>query len=340
MTKHFPRPIRVFLACCTIALVVRQILWSQHLQGCWEEAGREKKAAGGGNGRPQASKVQQYRVDSSPQITTSPISKRRFVATVTSMPDAFDRRALFFDTWKKAWPDFHIFPTYSFKNHANLMGYALLAVNVLAMQKAMEFSNATGENFDYLIILEDDALPFVDTTWPADLDKALDDLEAKGGGGLYLGCHAVYSWERQKLISQNGSIGSAVASIVWAYGSYAWMIPRKSLDKLYEYFATTLQNKVGMWDGASDTSAHSFFRDMNVSHYAAVPLLVDHQSRGSSKTFVGTEMDGATKSWYTFEGHRDWWNFEDSIGIFQPSGLPRMNNKGETWTDRQKKRRK
>lgn len=244
------------------------------------------------------------------KITISPTSGRRFLAMVTSFTGSQERRIKFFRAWHGVWPELAIVTEYSYLNHYDLQGYAILSANVIGMYRALVFAEESHQEFDYFLVFEDDAIPFQNTSWPTksagnsnlnnDLDHMLDEIEAEDGGALYLGCHHAKSVDRDRLIDNNGEINASVALLNHAWGAYAWIISRKHLRALQQKYAGVLQGKKGR-DGTTDKDNHIFFLERRVKEFISVPLLVDHQSFGESLTWKRAKR----REW---EGRRDWWN--------------------------------
>ena len=94
-----------------------------------------------------------------------------------SNKDTTNRKARFFREWQRAWPGLKIEPQISVLNHPSLRGYGLFVAYYSCLYEAWHENDI----YDYLIIFEDDAIPFDGTTWPSrstnDLDSRLDDFE-------------------------------------------------------------------------------------------------------------------------------------------------------------------
>ena len=202
---------------------------------------------------------------------------------------------------------------YSYLNHYALQGYAILSANVIGMYKALVFAQSIDQDFDFFIVFEDDAMPFANTSWPTkanadwnDLDQMLDEVEAENGGGLFLGCHHVESFDRDRLIDNNGKINSSISSLTHAWGAYAWVISRRHLPSLQKEYADVLRQKKDR-TGTPDNNNHFFFQTRKIKEFVSVPLLVDHQSCGDSLTWKGAKVP-IKRAW---EGRRDWWNCQD-----------------------------
>ena len=98
------------------------------------------------------------------------------------MPLDQSRREIFYRAWRQSWPELNIVMEPTFWNHPKLQGLGILAANLIGMSKALDHE----EKFDYLIIFEDDVIPFANTTWPTDeqkygqndLDHMLDKIES------------------------------------------------------------------------------------------------------------------------------------------------------------------
>eukprot|EP00397_Hematodinium_sp_SG-2012_P051606 GEMP01060551.1.p1 GENE.GEMP01060551.1~~GEMP01060551.1.p1 ORF type:complete len:247 (+),score=57.05 GEMP01060551.1:297-1037(+) len=143
---------------------------------------------------------------------------RRFVAVVvTTPPGAGDellvgphgRMSTFLDRWKHAWPTVRFHVQIGVQNSPTVQGYGVLSAFTTAIRKLLLSASGSSltepygaTEFDYLLLFEDDALPFAGTTWPnvADnnFDVQLDQLEAKNGSGMLLGCHSVKGFDREK----------------------------------------------------------------------------------------------------------------------------------------------
>ena len=188
-----------------------------------------------------------------------------------------------------------------------MQGYAILSANVIGMYRALVFTEAAHQDFDYFLVFEDDAVPFANTSWPTkansdwnDLDQMLTEMESKDGGALYLGCHHAKSVDRDRLIDNNGKINSSIAILSHAWGAYAWIISKRHLSSLQQEYARVLEGKRGR-NGTTDNNNHYFFSERQIKEFISVPLLVDHQSFGKSLTWKNAKK----REW---EGHRDWWN--------------------------------
>ena len=259
-------------------------------------------------------------------ITSSISSGLRYTAGVVTLGDS--KLDSFVSAWSSAWPGLRVGAVHSFLNSRQLQGYGILASMCELLRKA----NLQREEYDYLLLFEDDAKPFHGTIWPKNLDKVAAQLAQVHGGGICLGCHNV------RPRNLNDKPRDLISQVQGAWGAYAWMIPSGMVPCLEAIFRRRLfakVDKVGapdniIWDmlrgsiepgegplkmGNEDEKLFNA-RDICGDQVAGVkskvrrgficnPLLVDHHApAGDSKTWHGIRRKN-------FEGNPEWWTHVD-----------------------------
>lgn len=208
-----------------------------------------------------------------------------------------ERLGVFREKWRKAWPELDIPEFYTFYNSPKLRGYGCLAAAVQVLQNAL----MSPDEFDYLLLFEDDAVPFENTTWPNkpgnDLERRLEQLEQVDGTALLLGGHTFKQYDVKKTRAVAAREGGGIVRVGAAWGSYGMIFRRKYLVQYLKLFSDALKEKVTSKSGSTDTVWYG--TEMGRHMYASVPLLVDHHP-GYSRTWNRMRK----RSW---EGHREWW---------------------------------
>eukprot|EP00963_Diacronema_lutheri_P000035 scaffold1_cov375-Pavlova_lutheri.AAC.35 len=236
-------------------------------------------------------------------------SGRRFLAAVVTLDSSSKLRGRsgrlykFAKAWHKSWPGLHFKRQAGFINHPALMSYGLLASFHAIFADAIDYSG----KFDYLLVFEDDALPFAKVTWPPirnnDLEKRLDLLEKANGGGLVLGGHRFQGYNKTNIKENVQGITQGFNG----YGSYAFVVPWKVVRVFKDTFHKSLmkkRNSRGVADGRLWTALKTSKGKLNTTGgYISIPLMVDHD-HGFSQTWRSVKRR-------RFEGHRKFWKFKD-----------------------------
>lgn len=236
----------------------------------------------------------------------SKASNRRFLAGVVSADLSSDRTTKFLAKWAKAWPELEFTVQMTFMNSVKVRGYGCIVSELLIMEDALARDQ---DSFDYLMVFEDDGLPFDEVTWPNvapnDFDKRLDMLEERDGDLLLLGGHSVRVGSRSipSKESVEKELPEGIFSLNWSWGSYAWVIRKRFLLKMVKAFREEVQAKTGPGHVADEAWWPALRKGSPGGGFISVPLLVDH-AKGYSETW---KKDRSNKQ--KFEGHRDWWNY-------------------------------
>lgn len=216
-----------------------------------------------------------------------------YYASVVTIPGDDDRINDFYTRWHSAWPSQTFNKHYCFKHNQKFRSLGLFAC---FYQILAGFINSPDfETYDYILLFEDDGIPFEGTIWPNDLDDKLDrhpNIEL-----LLLGAHAVQG-KNKKTLRGDEEIFKATDSS----GTYGFLVKASSAKKLMDVFEEELKKKVNAQSGVD----HFLWKPFKKNGYVSVPLLVDHR-HGTSHTWENSKNAPSRK----FEGHRDFWNFVD-----------------------------
>lgn len=272
--------------------------------------------AGGSRGAHRSFSSGMGRIDhlSFQNPAVSKASGRTFLAGAISLadnPESRERLRAFLSSWGRAWSSLRIKRQISFRNNARLRGLGLLASYYTLLQEAVDM------DFDYMIVFEDDAIPFDGVSWPNespnDLDDMLDKLEQRRGTGLFLGGHEFKNVKREQIQAE---LPQGIVQATSGFGSYAVVIPKRYI----EYFTSAFGKLLSMdpknteactgsglllgVDLGVDNWLWSIMNDIkNITDttggYVSTPLVVDH-------------MHGYSNTWgeYSvreFEGSRVFW---------------------------------
>lgn len=229
------------------------------------------------------------------EVATSPVSGRKFIAGVVTMRRTVESKLVAFEAeWRRSWPELNIAPFFGFQNHPSLRGMGNLAAMYRLCLSALQLKKP----FDYLLIFEDDGVPYENTTWPYDLDLSLDSFDKADGSGLLLGGHHITGYNKDYL--QKFILPSAPGSIraKMAFGAYGMAIPRKFLKELACHYEVTLSKKSGE-SMSSDLDNWHLWNQLGGGGFVAAPLLVEHRSNAFS--FTWNRFRGS-------DGVREFWN--------------------------------
>lgn len=256
--------------------------------------------------------------DGSRPLMTVGWNGRRYVATVVGIPGYTDddrnqtRAEVFRAAWARAWPQLTIRFQASFFNDPSLRGLGCLVGHYMALHHL--FANLGG-NFDYVLMLEDDALPFEGTTWPGaggpnHLDAHLDELKRLGGSGLILGGHDFRGWNMSDVSPLLDTFFGGITRARSAWGSYAYVLPRKSAYAVLRHYRIHMdaakpgERLLGpddiLWEKLEMLRAR---RGWEGGGYVSTPLLVDH-APGISETWK--RIKAIQRPW---QGSNAWWKF-------------------------------
>lgn len=230
----------------------------------------------------------------------SKTSGRRFIAGVITLKETIGTRlSAFRASWENVWPELHVKAMLCYRHNISIRGYGVLS----CMYQLLEYATYYDEDYDYLLIMEDDARPHKNATWPTgdkenDLDFMLDEFEKRNGSGLILGGHHVKGYDKTKLFNKVLPKGKGIIKATYARGAYGMMIPRTHLSILREYYSKTLRRKYNT-NMATDSEDFHAWRRYGNGGYVAVPLMIDHQSTWSA-TWGRVNIQ-------SIEGRRDWW---------------------------------
>jgi len=241
----------------------------------------------------------------------SAASGRRFLAGVVSANVSSARTTKFLRRWQSAWPGIEITVQRSFCNAVEVRGYGALVSQFLLLDDAL---NRDPDSFDYLLIFEDDAMPFDNVTWPNqapnDFDARLDMLENRDGDLLLLGAHSMrnqwpgeHKWYPPYVPYVEVELPVGIYSLQFSSGAYAWVLRSRFLPQMHRALEESIANKNSS-EGVADEVWWPVLKDHSAGGgFVSVPLLVDH-------------LPGFSATWKTnrtkvqkFEGHRDWWNY-------------------------------
>ena len=240
--------------------------------------------------------------DCPPRVYTAPHNHRKYMATVLSLgldgiSHGLDKSRLpkFMDAWARAWPGLSIHHQPTFMNHPDLMGYGVMAGYYFAVSQALIYLHTHAATCDFLLIFEDDAMPFNGTTWPAcgkknDLDTKLDDLEAVGGTALVLGGHHFKEIDRLDAAAAASKPNGGITSASSAYGAYGFIMKCTTLESVAAHLHAHLQRTHGKTLCFEDLLWSAFSRSAlgeGSGVHVSAPLLVDH-AHGYSATWNRT----------------------------------------------------
>lgn len=237
------------------------------------------------------------------KVFEAPVSRRKFIASVATMPHngGPDRLTAFHAAWTEAWPGLHVRRQVNFRNAIGIKGFGVLAGVWQSLMEAM----LSGLEYDYLLLFEDDALPFANTEWPSHpnsvFETHLGELERRNGTMLQIGGHC-FKWK-----SRNDHPMPYIAHAWFGWGAYAVVIPRKVVPLLESKLFGVLETK-SKSENPVDEYLWTFVEEITRTHkdtsggYIAVPRLVDHRAPG----YVSSTHQVALR--YDFEGHPDLWN--------------------------------
>lgn len=229
--------------------------------------------------------------------TKSSASNRTFIAGVITLRAAPKHRvASFRKGWRRAWPDLEPTWFYTWRNPLSKRGLANMAGHYRIAVEALR----CGGEFDYLLLFEDDGLPFEKAKFPEDLDVLLDTFDANDGSGLNLGGHDVSGYDEQDLMqwilpSRVGAIRAAQV-----FGSYAMLVPRKHLASFAARFERGLKAGRGEYL-VPDKQNWACWRRNGGGGFVAAPLLVDHKPQ-TAYSFTWHK-----NSIRKYEGLREFW---------------------------------
>lgn len=249
---------------------------------------------------------------------------RRYVATVVGIPGYRDeghnstRHEAFVKAWQQAWPQLKIRTQASFYNDPSLRGLGCLVGHYMGLHHL--FANLGGQ-FDFALMLEDDALPFPGATWPGaggpnHLDKRLNDLRRARGSGLVLGGHHFRGWNMSDVRPLLASPLGGIVHATHAWGSFAYVLTRPAAYAVYRHFrvhihaATPSSRLLG-----PDDLLWNKLEMIREKHggagggFVSTPLLVDH-ARGTSETWRRVKNKKMARLW---EGSEAWWNFSKPL---------------------------
>ena len=229
--------------------------------------------------------------------TVSPISNRTFLAGTITLPNAPKWRVEDFrQAWHRAWPELEHTWFYSWHNPFSKRGMANTAGHYRTAVEAIR----CGGDFDYLMLFEDDGIPFEGAKYPDDLDRLLDTFEAHDGSGLNLGGHMVSGHNKVELYQTVLPKRLGLIRATQVYGSYAMLVPRKYLVPFAARYELGLSAAQG--DAlVPDKQNWKVWRSTGGGGYVTAPLLVDHRPRS---TWSFTWHKHAIRK---FEGKREWW---------------------------------
>lgn len=225
-------------------------------------------------------------------------SGRKFVAGVVTLRQTLrSKLGPFKKAWKEAWPGLNIRSYVGFRNSVALRGMGNLATVYQLCIDALRLQ----ADFDYLLVFEDDGIPYSGTMWPRDLDQILDHFDRKNGSGLLLGGHAFKGYKKSRIQKLVTSKGPRVARVSEAFGAYGMLIPKKFLKHLACRYEAILALKSSE-QFTSDVENWILWNNLGGGGYVAAPLLVNHNAQSYSFT------------WGKYRPlliRRDFWNYDD-----------------------------
>lgn len=244
--------------------------------------------------------------------------RKRYIANVCTLhpePTSEEMKG-FYARLGRVWPGLSVRAGRSFLNDAKLPGLGINVCTLFALQEAENMI----EDFDYLLLFEDDAKFFQTTSWPDkptnELDRRVELLEQANGQILLLGGHDFTHVDEKELalaVSKQG-----ITSIHGAWGAYGVMVSRDLVPELASLFLDALAHKdqaVGEKDAADNLLA-SFAAVTEKETgtpimYASVPLMVDHPNHKYSATWHKIRD-------LKWAGQREWYyvdrNYKDASG--------------------------
>ena len=231
-------------------------------------------------------------------IVTSPDSGRRFIAGVVTMRQTMHSKLPSFRSeWKDAWPELSYQVRVGFRNSYAVQGLGALASLYRLCMDAL----GNEQDFDYLIVFEDDGKPHPNTTWPGDLDRVLDLFEEADGSGLLLGGHHIRGYDRSALRARVRTDGLTIVKARGGFGAYAMVVPKKYLAQLACRYESALNRKYSS-RLVPDQENWFLWNNLGGGGFVAAPLLVDHSQYAYSYTW---------KRFRKFVMQRDFWNADD-----------------------------
>lgn len=221
-----------------------------------------------------------------------------YYAAVITLPGDDMRYEDFVQSWSRAWPELSVTKQLCFRHSPKFRSLGLFACFYQALRVFLD--RPDHESYDYVLLFEDDGVPFSNTTWPDDLVVRIDAMEREGVEMLVMGGHAVNDnvreWTRvdpeKDLLFEPSSMS----------GSYGFMINASTAAKL----ADGLEQELKVKRDAKSGVDHHIWKIYGKRGRLSVPLLVDHRP-GSSNTWTDVNKTPGRK----FEGQRDFWNFLD-----------------------------
>ena len=235
-------------------------------------------------------------------VVTSPGSGRRFIAGVVTMREtAHSKLEPFKRAWNKAWPELDFKYGVGFKNSHIVQGMGCMASIYRLCVDALR----TSQDFDYLILFEDDGKPHNNTSWPRDLDRVLGLLEEADGSGLLLGAHNITGYDKHALRAKVHANGLTITKARGGIGTYAMVVPKKYLGQLACRYERALSKKKAT-ALVPDKENWFLWNHLAGGGFVAAPLLVDHRKHGYSYTWRRSRK---------FEMQRDFWNENDTEKI-------------------------
>lgn len=192
---------------------------------------------------------------------------------------------------------------------------------------ALEYAlRAFGDDFDYMLLFEDDAVPHVNATWPGvggpnHLDEHLDQLERVNGAALFLGGSTFKGYDPETVMRLAAAPLGGVVRATMGDGVYAYALPRRAMPmvvaRLRSNLNSTHMNGVAdpyklatdyvLWVELEAMANRSRGNSSNINGgYVSTPLLADHRD-GTSHTWKHNPSKAhAYASW---QGSPEWWRF-------------------------------
>jgi hypothetical protein len=215
----------------------------------------------------------------------------KFYGAVVTLPRDTARYDDFKTRWSIVWPDLHITKQLCFKNSPKLRS---LGVFACFYQAVAVFLDSPGhEQYDYILLFEDDGVPFPDVQFPEEIEKRIQhypDIEM-----MVLGGHAVIGTGKKSLTGDELLFKAKDSS-----GAYAFMIKASTAER----FMVEVEKELARKRDSTSGFDHYIWKIYKGTGRIAVPLLVDHR-HGESNTW------GTHTPTRKFEGRRDFWNFVD-----------------------------
>jgi len=215
----------------------------------------------------------------------------KYYSAVISIPGDDDRLSDFYNKWDAAWPNQTIHTHLCFKNSPTLRSMGVFACFYQILATFMHLQNR--DSFDYVLLFEDDGVPFPDTVWPDDLKQRFDsDPEAEM---ILLGGHRVTGKGLNAIQGDELLYKAADSS-----GSYGVAIRASTAEMFMKGLGEELARKVDDKSGLDRYLWYVYGDKGRIS----VPLLVDHRP-GKSSTW------GSRPPSRRFQGRREFWKFDD-----------------------------